>query len=87
MHVYSRTPARTCLAPGFLHSWAFRLIPPATITIVTVGPIAVAIIGPSIAIAIIGPSIAIAVIGPSIPIVATAIVIDVFNGCVALRQR
>jgi hypothetical protein len=71
MHVYSGTPARKCLAPGFLHVWAFRLIPPATITIVTVGPIAVAIIVPSIAIAVIVSSIA---------IVATAIVVNVFSG-------
>src|SRR5262245_18782258 len=72
-----------CIAPGFLHSWAFRLIAPATI----VGPsiAVIAVVGP-IAISVIVPSIAIAVIWPSIAIVATAIVIGFFNGCVALRQ-
>jgi hypothetical protein len=43
-HRYFGTPARTCFAPGFLHSRGFRLIPPTTI----IGPIAV--IGPSIAV-------------------------------------
>jgi hypothetical protein len=82
--MFLRNPGAEVLRAGVLHSWAFRLIPPTTI----VRPsIAIAVIVPSIAIAVIVPSIAIAVIGPSIAVVATAIVIDVFNGCVALRKR
>jgi hypothetical protein len=78
------TPARMPPARGFFIHGKFRLIPPAPSI---VGPsIAIAVIGP-IAVAVIVPSIAIAVIRPSIAVVATAIVIDVFNGCVALRKR
>ena len=63
-------------APGFFHSWAFRLIP---ITIIgpSVAVIAVAVIG-AIAITVIVPSIA--VIGPPIAVIATAVVINVLNG-------
>ena len=58
--------------------WAFRLVP-----ITIIGPsIAVIAIGP-IAITVIVPSIA--VIGPPIAVIATAIIVDVHNGCVTLR--
>jgi hypothetical protein len=82
--IFSPGPGAEVLRAGVLHSWAFRLIPPAPSIVGS--SIAIAVIGP-IAIAVIVPSIAVAVIRPSIAVVATAIVIDVFNGCVALRKR
>jgi hypothetical protein len=83
---YFGNPVPKGFVSGFLDPRAFRLIPPTTIVRPPPTVIAVAVIG-SIAVAVVVPSIAIAIIVPSIAVIATAIVIDVFKRCVALRQR